>query len=411
MVFVVAAMVRTVAAAGLFSGLESDPDGYRQLALTWRETGVLAYGSGNAEDAPPRPTAFRPPLYPLVLAALVQEGAVAPEAIAALHVALGAGTAVLTFLLARQAGLGAGAYLAAALTACDPILLNQAAQVMTETLATFLAVVGLLALTWYGGRPSTARAAACGAVVGLATLCRPTFFFWMIFVIAAIAAAPRRSAFRWKHAAAMLLAGAMVLAPWTLRNWVQLGRPVFATTHGGYTLWLGNNDLYYDHLHQREGPFDATRLRLLAKAILGDGQGNEVRDDRLLNQAALETIRRRPWDFAYACAVRIGSLWRCTPQQTAGSESTFDTLARLAVGVWYAGVFLLAAVGLLSLKGRLAEGPWLWGILLSLAFTFVHTFYWTDMRMRAPLAPAVALAAAAGATRLLRSRKPDAATT
>jgi hypothetical protein len=209
----------------------------------------------------------------------------------------------------------------------------------------------------------------------------------------------------------MLLAGAVILAPWTVRNAVQFGHPIFATTHGGYTLWLGNNDRYYDHLRQREGPFDAKRLLPLSNAIRASHGGDEVLNDRALNRAALETIRSRPWDFAYACAVRIGSLWRWTPRQTAGSESTWDTLARLAVGAWYAGVFLLAAVGLLTLKGRLAEGPWLWGILLCLSFTFVHTFYWTDMRMRAPLAPALALAAAAGAVRLFRTESPDGATT
>jgi hypothetical protein len=35
-------------------------------------------------------------------------------------------------------------------------------------------------------------------------------------------------------------------------------------------------------------------------------------------------------------------------------------------------------------------------LLLAISFTAVHLVYWTDMRMRAPLIPAVALAAAAG---------------
>jgi hypothetical protein len=42
----------------------------------------------------------------------------------------------------------------------------------------------------------------------------------------------------------------------------------------------------------------------------------------------------------------------------------------------------------------------MWGILLALVFTAVHTFYWTNIRMRAPLMPAVAIAAAAGAARI-----------
>ena len=44
----------------------------------------------------------------------------------------------------------------------------------------------------------------------------------------------------------------------------------------------------------------------------------------------------------------------------------------------------------------LPPSSWLWGLLLVACLTAVHTFYWTDMRMRAPLMPVVALAAAGG---------------
>ena len=35
--------------------------------------------------------------------------------------------------------------------------------------------------------------------------------------------------------------------------------------------------------------------------------------------------------------------------------------------------------------------------------TAVHTFYWSNMRMRAPLTPVIALAAAAGVARAVRA--------
>ena len=37
---------------------------------------------------------------------------------------------------------------------------------------------------------------------------------------------------------------------------------------------------------------------------------------------------------------------------------------------------------------------WLWGLLLVACLTAVHAVFWTDMRMRAPVMPVVALAAA-----------------
>ena len=49
-------------------------------------------------------------------------------------------------------------------------------------------------------------------------------------------------------------------------------------------------------------------------------------------------------------------------------------------------------------------------LLLILNFTLVHLFYWSNMRMRAPLVPLIALVAArgiAGLFRLVNRRRPD----
>jgi len=37
--------------------------------------------------------------------------------------------------------------------------------------------------------------------------------------------------------------------------------------------------------------------------------------------------------------------------------------------------------------------PWIWGLLLCLAFSLAHVFFWSQIRMRAPLMPFVYLAA------------------
>ena len=69
--------------------------------------------------------------------------------------------------------------MAAALVAIDPLLLNQSALVMTETLATLLATASLFALSGWSRNPSFARAMVAGLVLGLACLCRPTFIPWL----------------------------------------------------------------------------------------------------------------------------------------------------------------------------------------------------------------------------------------
>jgi hypothetical protein len=124
--------------------------------------------------------------------------------------------------------------------------------------------------------------------------------------------------------------------------------------------------------------------------------------------------------FLYAAAIRTGRLWAPLPHPV-GHESPRRRWARYAVGAWYAAVLAAAAVGLIAglraLKAAEWEtGPpdapgkcpsipcysiftsraWLWGLLQVVCFMVVHAFYWTNMRMRAPLMPVVALAAAGG---------------
>jgi hypothetical protein len=396
-VLLIALAVRVAAIAAQPALLEDDPDGYRRLAITLRETGTLGAPAADQVGSV-RPSAYRPPLYPLLLALVVSEGELPSAAVAGLHAVLGAAMAAITLLLAWRAGLGRWSFLAAALATLDPILLRQSALVMTETLAAFLAVCGVAALARFSDRPSPGRAAAAGAVLGLAMLCRPTFAAWAALLVLAILAT-RSMPSRFRLAGAMLLSTTAVLAPWTLRNLVQLGSPIFTTTHGGYTLWLANNDLYYDHLLRRSGPFDAERLLAPGRErFLAEVGPEEVALDRRMTREALAVIRRRPRDFACATLHRLHDLWRLAPRQTAGSESTRQTAARIAVGVWYAAVFLAATLGLIARRRELGKSPWRWGLLLGLAFTMVHAFYWTDMRMRAPLMPVVALAAAAGAS-------------
>ncbi len=403
-VFCAALLVRIGAMWAQYPSLQEDPDAYRRLAVTWRTTGVFGLAEGTSQPTEPRPTAYRPPLYPLLLSVLLHGDALSPMAVAVAHVVLGAATAAITYLLAWRAGLGRGAWLAVGLTACDPILMRQASLVMTETLAALLAVVGLVAVARFHRKPTLAAAGVVGSLVGLATLCRPTFLPWLLLLVGWVLLGPKPSR-RIAHAAALLGAAAAVLAPWTIRNLVQLDRPIFTTTHGGYTLWLGNNDHYYDHLFQgRSRPFDAAwllpRLEQLRAAHLND----EVGLDRALYQEAGDSIRRRPGAFAYACLLRIRDLWRLTPRKVQDSESTQQTLMRIAVGGWYAAVFLLTLRGLIAVGRHLVAPPWIGLVLLCVAFTAVHTFYWTDMRMRGPLMPGVSLLAAAGAARLTQRR-------
>jgi len=100
----------------------------------------------------------------------------------------------------------------------------------------------LAALTQAG--PSGAGLGGIG--LGLLTLCRPSFLpAAALATVAAALASPGNRRSRLIRASLLGAATAATLAPWALRNARDLGESVWTTTHGGYTLALANNPIYY----------------------------------------------------------------------------------------------------------------------------------------------------------------------
>jgi hypothetical protein len=191
---------------------------------------------------------------------------------------------------------------------------------------------------------------------------------------------------------------------------------------------LGNNPGFYQYL--REGRWgslwDADQFNAVwVGRAPWSGPGVELANDRQAYAEAWQQIADEPGMFLYACLVRVGRLWQPLPHQGSPAETPTARWLRYGIGFWYLGELALAAIGLAGLirqglaapsepgsaapfPGRRGPTPtrgsvrrtWLWGLLLVLSFTAVHTLYWTNMRMRAPLMPVVALTAVAALGRL-----------
>lgn len=374
--------------------LTADPDGYRLLAQNLTEHGTFGRDG--------QPTAYRPPLYPLLLAVCEAGPWNALTAIAVLHLALGVATAALTLEIARRWPLGDYSFLAAGLVACDPILLHQSSLVMTETLAAFLSIVSFAAVSAASGANGCRRvvlSALAGASFGLAALCRPTFLAALVFTTLALVWRTREPRMRVACGIAMLAAGAAVVSPWAVRNAMQFRQPIVTTTHGGYTLLLGNNADYYEFL--RTQPWRAVwRADRLDAGLLASRAGDEISEDRREYALAWQAIHKQPGMFAYAALRRVGALWGALPHARSEPESTAMRTLRYATAAWYSIVLLLALMAALCRQVRAEAPAWLFAAAMAGSFTAVHFFYWTDLRMRAPLMPVVCLLAAAGARRL-----------
>ena len=424
--------------------LRADPDDYNLIAHNLVRRAVFSDDDPARVDAPrfdPRPSAFRPPLYPVLLSNLAvgKDLIIYRELIAALHLALGLATVWLTWLIARALQLGWGSYLAGALVACDPILLNQQSLVMTETLAALCTVVAWALLVRFHFDRNWWNAALAGGAIGLAALCRPTFLPWLAMAsVVALLLEPgryemgdkqsRRPArdqinLRMLNAVALLVAGLGVMFPWAWRNYQVFGKPLLTTTHGGYTLYLANNRHFYSYLRndwsglpwdpETETVFTEAGLRsslsfpqerngllygALAPEIVPDDNRRELVLDRIQSAKAREEMRSDPLGLILASLYRIRQLWTPLPYKLTADESLARCILRYLTAAWYLGVYALVAGGVYRLRTELLRSPWIWGVLLCLIFTGIHAFYWCNLRMRAPLMPIVAVVAAAGAT-------------
>ncbi len=386
-------LVRLLVLATAINNPPADPDNYLPLAESVAKGEGLRFGD--------RLTAYRPPLYPILLApgvALVgsREGGndLFKYWVFGLHLVLGALTILATFLAARRWEFSRWAiYLSTAIVAFDPVLVIQSKAVMTETLAAAL-VAGTLAVL---GPARTFRdLACCGIGLGLCALCRPSLLpVAPLLALALILERSRPKQRLWtrlSRASILLIATITTLFPWALRNTLVFGEPVWTTTHGGYTLALANNPVYYKEV--LNGPpgavWSGPNQRKWFEAMNQAGAGRtEPEADRLFQSLGLRMLQERPEDFLRASIARLGRFWGIAP-----AAGVYPEAIRWATALWTVPLWGLLGLGLLR------RDSWHWPRFSALCFliglTVVHSLYWTDMRMRAPLVPAIALIASGG---------------
>lgn len=374
--------------------LVRDRDAYLALAEGWLRTGGLSDPITGAA------TAFRPPLYPLVLAPLVACFGRA-GAVATLNVLSGALSIWLAWWLGRFQFGGrsrtgriplAPPEWCAVLVAFDPLLLRYSSQPMTEVLAAtlFLAALAAIARTLSAGgvREALAWAGCAGVLAGACALCRPVFWaawalaallglLWVVFVPRVAATQPlARDAGHARAAGdgrasilpaggltdfrpslpvrlAVALAGfALVVTPWAVRNALQFGAPILTTTHGGYTLYLANNPWFYAKVVRRGwsavlSAEDLAALQRHAEATIRTRQGGapgEVERDRIYYELAWQQIRRSPYLFLRACVVRTLRFWSIVPL-VPPNRGRIGRLSIPAVGALYSAELAAALWG------------------------------------------------------------------
>ncbi len=183
----------------------------------------VAHGHGFAAKYPygfQHATAFRPPLYPLILGAAFAVLGVHLAVAQALNVVIGSVVVVLIALLATRVGGTRAGLIAAGLAAIYPPLLANDGVSLSEPIGLLVMLAAIWALL--AGRPGWA-----GVAAGLLVLTRPSA---QLFVPLIALVLWRQAGL--KRALGFAVIAVAVVAPWVIRNETIFDRPVIVTSNG-----------------------------------------------------------------------------------------------------------------------------------------------------------------------------------
>ena len=300
--------------------LHNDAADYQRLAVSL----ATGHGFGVSHFAPGGgPTALRPPLFPLALAAFYKvvgthllAARLAGAALGAMGVVL---LVVVTWLLAgRRVGLVAGA-----LAAVFPPQVMAATSLMSEAVAVPLELGAVLLAVLYRRTGRVRWATGCGVALGLLVLTRPSLAVLIVPVVALLYR--RGPASRpWAATGAVLLAGTMVVVPWVVRDRVTMHTWVPVTTQSGYVLaGTYNATAAQDGRFPaawRPANFDPADAALLAR----HPRAGEAQTDGLLQSAALHYLSVHPAYLAEVAFQNSRRLFDLVPSSEVRADTTSE---------------------------------------------------------------------------------------
>lgn len=360
------------------------------------------------------PTAYRLPLYPLLLAASMLTGG---EGWTTVAILVQAGIAALCLALvlvivARLSASRAVAAVAGALVLLDAPMLAEFVHPRETGLFCLLVLSYFLVLT--AGRSGPITAAALGIASGLAMLTRPSGV--LLLPLSAVVLLLLRREPPTKRIRDLLLYGvvvAAVLSPWQVYLHRTFGVVSLAgSSSGGRNLFKGNHPvmgnivpaLDVDHANP------AINAMLATNGIgLSDAQGAEWAREAWLRERAIDAIRADPAGFLWRSAgkamlflapLRVplgeGSV-KMTPAgvlavaafEGTGPRAALYILVGLTIVPFGLGGLLLAAAA-----GGPARAWAVAALLFVLANTALYAVTFPETRLRFPLDPLLAIGAA-----------------
>jgi Dolichyl-phosphate-mannose-protein mannosyltransferase len=359
----------------------------------------VAIGPEVAQPGGSAVTAEHPPLFPALLAIASRLGLRSYHQHLLVGCAFGAGTiAVVAAIGRRLAGPALGLAAAAIAAVYLPLIVNDS-MLMSESLYGLTIAITILAALWFLEQPGPRRGALLGAALGLAALTRAESLLLVLVLVPFLLR--RAGGTRLRSAAAILVATAVVVAPWCIRNTLVFHRPTAITTGDGGVLAGANLHSTYYH-GPLLGAWDLTGL----SAPPGKRPEGEAADAARLRRQGLDYAARHVGRIPVVAAVRVLRTWGLYPFDP-GRQVAFNTFNgshvrrfewATLVSHWLA--LLLAIPGLLWIGARgMPRAPLVAPLLL---VTLVSVLFFGDFRFRQAANPALVVLATLGAVALFQ---------
>jgi 4-amino-4-deoxy-L-arabinose transferase-like glycosyltransferase len=349
----------------------------------------------------------RAPLYPLMIAGIYYAFGEQPLLVYIAQVLLLAATCVLVFDIGRLMFNERTGIIAALICALNPMLLRYVGDLQLETLLTFLFTACVWASLRFYARPTVLGGALIGATAAFASLTKsvalPFPFLFAAIIIGTSLLRRSRGQKADLHLApllAMFATLAVLIAPWTIRNY-------FAT--GGHFVLLssGTSDAFLrgyvfskpEYATLRLPPYEYAEnesndwFRSLSQVAGTEWQRDDYETDQILNRAAVQKLTSEPADFVRKFGTGLFTFWY---QMTTMTNSIL------------AGALALATLALafIGLRRSTEEGRPAW--ILILPAIYLNLFLAALLalgRYSVPILPPLLVVSAFGIDTLLSRRR------
>jgi Dolichyl-phosphate-mannose-protein mannosyltransferase len=302
---------------------------------------------------PGEPSAYTQPLYGFFLIPIYWIFGRNWWAVGGAQIAVATVTAFLVYAIGTRVMSRRAGTIAAILATLNPYLVWHDVHLNREVLDQLVAAALILCTLVAVDRRSVKWATAAGLFAGLAVLGNVRLVFIPLVVAAYLVI---RNGWSWAPAA-LVVAAALTVTPWVIRNKVEVG--CFALTTDGRALWKANNDQTYDLLARgkwiddvKDPPGHPFPNPEEARDIYRQS-GKKIHVDECANQAYYQHktwkfVRDNPGEKAKLAAQAVRMEWdpRTTASATDSGHGAIRSLAQpLYTSILYAFALLGIFVG------------------------------------------------------------------